>query len=316
MVDSFAGKRVLILGLARQGKALARFASAAGAEVTVSDLGSAEKLAADVAELSDCPIRFVLGEHPDSLLEEADMVALSGGVPFEAPFVRCARDKGLSLTNDSLEFARRCPTRRWVGLTGSAGKTTTTSLVGAMGRASGVATWVGGNIGYPLLTDLAEITADDIVVQELSSFQLEIWDASPPIAAILNITPNHLDRHKTMAVYTAAKAGILQAQTAADTAVLSADDPITFGLRDQVNGRLRLFSRLREVDDGAFVRGEDIVLRDGTAETVEQFVSQFAFEFKDLLAQRGLCDVATTGCATEGPDLGNSHEVFQLVNFH
>ena len=268
MTDLLNKKQVLILGLARQGKALARFATAVGADVTVSDLGSAEKLANDVAELADLPVRFVLGEHPLSLLDRCDVIALSGGVPADAPFVRLARERGIALTNDSLEFLRRCPTEKLIGITGAAGKTTTTSLVGEMGKRSTFKSWVGGNIGHPLLSDLGEIGAEDVVVQELSSFQLEIWDRSPRVAAVLNVTPNHLDRHKTMAVYTAAKANILTHQSGDDVAVLSGDDPVAFGLRGQVNGRLRLFSRLREVEDGAFVRGEDIVLRDSTQEQV------------------------------------------------
>ena len=266
VMDALNGKKVLILGLARQGKALARFATAVGAQVTISDLGSAEKLAEDVAELSDLPVCFVLGEHPQELLDGCDVIALSGGVPVEAPFVQAAVARGISLTNDSLEFARRCPTRQWIGLTGSAGKTTTTTLVGEMGHLSPLKTWVGGNIGHPLLGDLSQMKREDVVVQELSSFQLEIWDQSPPIAAVLNITPNHLDRHKTMDVYTAAKGRILNQQRDMDIAVLSQDDAISFGLREQVNGRLRLFSRLRPVEDGAFLRGDEIVLRNGDTE--------------------------------------------------
>ena len=267
-MDELNGKKVLILGLARQGKALARFATAVGADVTISDLGSAKKLAPDIAELDDVPVRFVLGEHPLSLLDDCDMVALSGGVPVEAPFVQAAVDRGIPLTNDSLEFGHRCPTDKWIGLTGSAGKTTTTTLVGEMGYKSPYKTWVGGNIGHPLLADLPKMATGDVVVQELSSFQLEIWDQSPRIAAMLNITPNHLDRHKTMAVYTEAKSHILNHQRGSDIAVLSADDEIAFGLSARVNGRLRLFSRLHAVDDGAFLRDDALVLRDGQREHV------------------------------------------------
>ena len=267
-MDRLNGKRLLILGLARQGKALARFATAVGADVTISDLRSAEILTNDLNELADLPIRFVLGEHPLSLLDETDILALSGGVPLEAPFVRAAVEAGIELTNDSLEFLRRSPTQKHIGITGSAGKTTTTSLVGAMGRQSPQTTWVGGNIGHPLLADLDEMSADDIVVQELSSFQLEIWPQSPAIAAVLNITPNHLDRHKTMDVYTAAKAHIVTHQTADDIAVLSKDDAGSAGLASACNGRVRWFSRLEEVNDGAFLRQNDLVLRDGNTETI------------------------------------------------
>ena len=267
-MDRLNGKRLLILGLARQGKALARFATAVGADVTISDLRSAETLVQDLSELADLPIRFVLGEHPLSLLDETDILALSGGVPLEAPFVQAAVKAGIELTNDSLEFLRRSPTKKHIGITGSAGKTTTTSLVGAMGQLSPQTTWVGGNIGHPLLADLDRINADDVVVQELSSFQLEIWPQSPAVAAVLNITPNHLDRHKTMAVYSAAKANILRHQTADDIAVLSKDDRGSAALAEIANGRVRWFSRQEEVSDGAFLRQNELILRDGQTETM------------------------------------------------
>jgi UDP-N-acetylmuramoylalanine--D-glutamate ligase len=153
-----------------------------------------------------------------------------------------------------------------IGITGSAGKTTTTALTGVMAQMSGRRTWVGGNIGRPLIADLNKMEPDDIVVQELSSFQLELWTQSPPVAAVLNITPNHLDRHKTMAAYSAAKANILRYQTAAGVAVLSADDAGAMALRDLVQGRLRMFSLRWQINDGAFVNQEKIWLRDGMRE--------------------------------------------------
>jgi UDP-N-acetylmuramoylalanine--D-glutamate ligase len=135
-----------------------------------------------------------------------------------------------------------------------------------MARKSGRRTWVGGNIGRPLIADLEKMDPDDIVVQELSSFQLELWTQSPPVAAVLNVTPNHLDRHKTMAAYSAAKANILRYQTTAGVAVLSADDAGSMALQELVKGRLRLFSLRRQVNDGAFVNQEKIWLRDGMRE--------------------------------------------------
>ncbi|HFQ93214.1 MAG TPA: UDP-N-acetylmuramoyl-L-alanine--D-glutamate ligase [Anaerolineae bacterium] len=261
-MDALTNKRLLILGFARQGKALARFAVGVGAQVTISDLRPAERLQDSLAELGNLPVRYVLGEHPMRLLDEADVVAISGGVPADAPFVQAARERGLPITNDSQEFIRRAPTAV-IGITGSAGKTTTTALTGVMAQVSGRRTWVGGNIGRPLIADLDKMAPNDVVVQELSSFQLEIWQQSPPIAAVLNVTPNHLDRHKTMAAYTAAKANILRFQSPADTAVLSADDPGALALRGVSPGRLRLFSLREEVADGAFVRDGRIMLRNG-----------------------------------------------------
>ncbi|MBK8985096.1 MAG: UDP-N-acetylmuramoyl-L-alanine--D-glutamate ligase [Chloroflexi bacterium] len=261
-MDKLSGKRLLILGLARQGKALARFAAEVGAQVTISDLRPPEKLAGSLADLHDLNLTYVLGEHPMSLLEEMDVLAISGGVPADAPLVLAARQRGITITNDSQEFMKRAPTAV-IGITGSAGKTTTTALTGVMGQVAGRRTWVGGNIGRPLIADLHKMQPDDMVVQELSSFQLEIWTQSPRVAAVLNVTPNHLDRHKTMAAYANAKANILRYQSADDVAVLAADDAGAMSLAGEVRGRLRTFSRRGAVADGAFVRDEYIWLKNG-----------------------------------------------------
>lgn len=262
MADPLSGKRLVILGLARQGRALARFAARVGAEVIISDLRPPEALAEEMAALGDLDVEFVLGEHPLSLLEGTDVLAPSGGVPLTAPIVVAAQERNIALTNDSLEFARRAPAPL-VGITGSAGKTTTTALVGAIGRASGRRTWVGGNIGNPLIEKLDAIAADDLVVLELSSFQLELWDRSPAIAAVLNITPNHLDRHGTMAAYSAAKTNIVRHQGPEDLAILGADDPGAMALAGEVAGRLRTYSAAHPVGDGAYVAGGQVWLADG-----------------------------------------------------
>lgn len=266
-MDDFYGKRLLILGLARQGKALARFATEAGAAVTITDLRPPEKLRDILDELSGLDIRYVLGEHPMELVDETDILAISGGVPLEAPLVQAAQAKGIPITNDSLEFTRRTPTAV-IGITGSAGKTTTTALTGVMSQVAGRRTWVGGNIGRPLIADLDKMEPDDVVVQELSSFQLEIWDRSPHIATVLNITPNHLDRHKTMKAYTNAKANILRYQTAADISVLCADDPGSLALSAIVRGKLRLFSLNNAVTEGAMVKDGRILIRNGAEKEI------------------------------------------------
>ncbi len=259
-MDDLAGKRLVILGLARQGMALARYAAGAGADVVVSDLRTRTKLQASIDSLDGLGINYVLGEHPLNLLEGTDILAVSGGVPLDIPLVKAAQMRGIAISNDSLEFIRRTPAQ-CIGITGSAGKTTTTALTGAMGHAAGRKTWIGGNIGRPLIADLEIMEAGDLVVQELSSFQLEIWQYSPPIAAVLNITPNHLDRHKSMDVYSNAKANIIRYQNEDGIAVLAADDPGAMALAPLVRGRLRLFSILAEVRDGAFVRNGKIWLR-------------------------------------------------------
>ncbi|MCA9960248.1 MAG: UDP-N-acetylmuramoyl-L-alanine--D-glutamate ligase [Anaerolineales bacterium] len=261
-MDTLTGKTLLILGLARQGMALARYAAEVGANVVVSDMRTPQQLESSMRQLADLEIEYVLGEHPMSLLEKVDVVAISGGVPADAPLVRAAQARQIPVTNDSQEFLRRVPTDV-IGITGSAGKTTTTALTGVMGQVAGRRTWVGGNIGRPLIADLHKMQPDDMVVQELSSFQLEIWQQSPHVAAVLNITPNHLDRHKTMAAYADAKANILRYQTAEDVAVLCADDAGALALSALAPGRLRLFSLRDEVADGAFVRDGQVWVRNG-----------------------------------------------------
>ena len=267
-MDPLTGKRIVILGLARQGEALARFAASVGAEVIVSDLRPAESVQENVANLQNLEISYVFGEHPMTLLEGTDVLAVSGGVPSSAPIVAAARQRGIRVSNDALEFTMRSPAPI-VGITGSAGKTTTTSLTGMMGRESGRTTWVGGNIGRPLIADLSHMTSDDLVVQELSSFQLEMWSSEwgngqfrgPSVAAVLNVTPNHLDRHSTIQAYAAAKANLLHRQPGDGVAVLSADDEGSMAQAAHVRGRLRTFSAQGSVEDGAYIHAGQVWIR-------------------------------------------------------
>lgn len=265
MTEDLTGKYIVILGFARQGMALARFLAEHGARVVVSDMRPASQLQDSMEALKDLEIEYVLGGHPMSLLDGADMVAVSGGVPVDIPLVNAARRKGIRISNDSQEFFDRCPATV-IGITGSAGKTTTTALLGEMARFAGRQTWVGGNIGRPLIAELENMKPGDLVVQELSSFQLEIWQHSPPVAAVLNITPNHLDRHGSMDVYSGAKANIFRFQDEEDIAVISDDDAGAKSLVPLVNGRLRRFSMEHDVADGAFVRDGAVWLRRASGE--------------------------------------------------
>lgn len=222
----WAGKSVVILGLARQGMALARFFVAQGARVTISDQLPAAALQPALAALDGLPIRYVLGGHPETLLDGCDLLCLSGGVPTDLPIVRAARARGISLSNDTQLTLELSPAPV-IGITGSAGKTTTTTLVGEILKAAGMTAHVGGNIGLPLIDRLEAVRSSDWVVLEMSSFQLELCTRSPHIAAVLNVTPNHLDRHPSMGHYAAAKANILRWQGATDVAVLGVDDEVT-----------------------------------------------------------------------------------------
>jgi UDP-N-acetylmuramoylalanine--D-glutamate ligase len=242
-MNPWNGKRVLVIGAARQGLALARFLAVRGAQVTINDQNPAEKLAQAQAALEGQPVKWALGGHPLQLLDTTDLLCVSGGVSLALPLILEAFRRGLPVTNDSQIFMDEvpCPV---VGITGSAGKTTTTTLVGRMAEeavCSPRTAWVGGNIGRPLIDQIGRIQAGDLVILELSSFQLELMTRSPHIAAVLNITPNHLDRHGSMQAYTAAKARILSYQNSHDTAVLGREDSGAWELARNVQGTLISF---------------------------------------------------------------------------
>jgi len=272
-----AGRKVLIIGAARQGLALARFLASRGCTITVNDRRPAESFSAERQDLAGLEVEWVFGDHPLELLDDTDLVCVSGGVPLDNPLVAEARARGIPLSNDSQILLEVVPCKV-VGITGSAGKSTTTVLAGRMAEVAVGAhsqngkrfgsVWVGGNLGVPLITVVDQMAADDLAVMELSSFQLELMTRSPQIAAILNITPNHLDRHGTMEAYTAAKARILDFQGADDLAVLGRDDPGAWALSGLVKGELRSFGleELGASQQGSFVRDEQIWLRDERGE--------------------------------------------------
>jgi UDP-N-acetylmuramoylalanine--D-glutamate ligase len=280
--QSFANTRVLVVGLAREGTALTRFLADGGARVTVTDVKAADALAENVAALAGLPVTYALGGHPLALLDGTDIVYVSPGVPLEIPLLAEARQRGLPLSSETRLFTRLC-LAPIVGITGSNGKTTTTALVGDMLQTAGWRTWVGGNIGLPLIGYLDEIRSTGVVVMELSSFQLEFFGPwpevpqgqrasalfaaegwSPPVSAVLNVTPNHLDRHFSMDAYTAAKARILAHQRPGDLAVMNLDDPVTRGMAAssaRAGQRILWFSLEQGVEEGAFLRGDALVLR-------------------------------------------------------
>jgi UDP-N-acetylmuramoylalanine--D-glutamate ligase len=267
MRSNWSGRRVLILGAARQGLALARWLSIHGALVTLSDTRSVEDLHLARESLAEYPIEWALGGHPLSLLDSTDVLCLSGGVPLTLPIVAEAVKRNIPLSNDSQIFMEVVPCKT-IGITGSAGKTTTTTLVGKMAdNAYGEHAYVGGNIGDPLINYVDKMDSKDIAILEISSFQLEQMTISPNIAAILNITPNHLDRHGTMEAYTAAKARLLDFQTNTDIAILGRDDKGAWGLRNKVKGKLLTFSlhELEEGLSGAYFNDGLLNLRDGNA---------------------------------------------------
>lgn len=274
--DPLYGKRVVVLGFARQGRALARWLPRVGADVVVSDRNLIDHYNGDLAPYHN--VQFVLGGHPESLLDGADLVCLSGGIPLDLGIVQAAIKRGIPLSNDAQLFLERCPAPV-IGITGSAGKTTTTTLTGVMLRHAGYKTWIGGNIGDVLLDVLDEIQPGDRVVMELSSFQLEIMTASPAVGVVLNITPNHLDRHGTMENYLRAKSRMVLHQKKDDLAVLGWDDPGSRALEEVVRGDLCWFSMHDIVTDGAFMAGQRLLV---TGLSTEDGASHVVCEREDI----------------------------------
>ncbi len=260
-MSDWSGKSVLILGAARQGVALARWLCERGAAVILSDTRGNEALQDARAALGGLPIRWAPGGHPLELLEGVDVLCISGGVPATIPIVKEAQRRGIRLSNDTQIFMEVVPCRT-VGITGSAGKTTTTALVGEMAQTAlssdagpgSRRAFVGGNIGDPLLNHVDEMKDDDLAILEISSFQLEQMSISPNVAAVLNVTPNHLDRHGTMEAYTTAKKRILDFQAVQDKAVLGRDDAGSWALRGTVRGELHTFgmSQFAGPGDGTY----------------------------------------------------------------
>jgi UDP-N-acetylmuramoylalanine--D-glutamate ligase len=273
MINHWMDKRVLILGAARQGLALARWLSKHASNVTLNDARSSDELSLAQASLKDTNVKWATGSHPIELLSEIDIVCISGGVPLDLPIIQEAIKRSIPLSNDSQIFMEVVPCKT-IGITGSAGKTTTTTLVGEMakkyteGRKQKTefapSVYVGGNIGDPLINYVDEMKKDDLAILELSSFQLEQMNISPNIAAILNITPNHLDRHGTMQEYTNAKARILDFQAKNDIAILGCDDAGAWNLRNKVKGKLLTFSlfELQRELNGAYLKDNMLQIKD------------------------------------------------------
>lgn len=255
------GKRVLVVGLGRSGAASAFFLQEHGAKVTVSDEKSEAQLQNEISALLDRGVSIETGRHGERTFRDQDLIVVSPGVPSDHPQLQLARKMGIPVIGE-VELAFRFLQGKVVAITGSNGKTTTTTLVGEILVKSGKKTLVGGNIGTPVISLAGKCTPDTISVLEISSFQLEtIQQFRPWIAAILNVTPDHLDRHHTFQAYVEAKARIFENQTPDDFAVLNADDPACVALKNRVKSALYWFSRKQPVENGAYLKGDQIVFR-------------------------------------------------------
>jgi UDP-N-acetylmuramoylalanine--D-glutamate ligase len=256
------GKRVLVVGLGKSGVAAAIFLQERGARVSVSDAKTEDQLPSAIPALLDKGISVETGGHSERTFRDQDLIVVSPGVPSDVPQLQKARAQGIPIIGE-VELASRFLKGQIIGITGSNGKTTTTALVGEVIGMGGYEVQVGGNIGTPAISLVSESTSDTYDVLEISSFQLEsIESFHPKIAVVLNITPDHLDRHHSFDAYVLAKARIFENQTAEDHAVLNADDPTCAGLAGRTRAQVHWCSRRKEVEQGAFVKDGTIRWRD------------------------------------------------------
>ena len=271
-------KRVLVVGLGRSGVASALFLKSRGARVTVSDSKSEDQLREEIPRLLDQGIIVETGGHGERTFQNQDLIVVSPGVPVDAQPLEQARALG-QLVIGEIELAAEFLQGNIVAITGSNGKTTTTTLTGEILANSGLKTLVGGNIGTPAISFVEQSTPETTTVLEVSSFQLEtIRTFRPRVAVVLNITPDHLDRHRTFAAYVDAKARIFENQQADDFAVLNADDPTCVELTGRTRGQVFWFSRQKEVEQGAHVKGDSILFRRDGSDLEIMPVSEIALK--------------------------------------
>ena len=295
------GKRVLVVGLGKSGVASALFLKAYGARVTVSDTKSGDDLRNEIPVLLDHGITVETGGHGERTFQGQDLIVVSPGVPVDAPPLAQARSLGESVVGE-IELAAQFLPGPIIAITGSNGKTTTTTLTGEIMAAGGFPTLVGGNIGTPAISLAERATRDSVIVLEVSSFQLEtIQTFRPKVSVILNVTPDHLDRHRTFDAYVNAKARIFENQRGDDFTVLNADDPTCVSMAARTKAQVFWFSRQKEVERGAWVREGAVLFRDSRGQREILQVSDIplkgAHNLENVLA--AVCAGALMGCAPE-----------------
>ncbi len=267
------GKKILVVGLGKSGLAAALFLRRRGARVTVSDVRSAEALAKEIPALLEEGIAVEAGGHGLLTFRRQDLIVVSPGVPLNTPEIAQVKGFGLPVIGE-VELAARYLRGKALAITGSNGKTTTTSLCGEILKAGGLAVAVGGNIGLPVIALVEESREDGWSVLEISSFQLETTERfRPEIAVILNVTPDHLDRHVTFANYVAAKERIFARQNAEDALVLNWDDPVTRASAERAPSRVFWFSREASVERGAYLDDGEVVFKSAEEAMPERIVA-------------------------------------------
>jgi UDP-N-acetylmuramoylalanine--D-glutamate ligase len=275
-------KKVLVIGAARSGVACARFLAARGAKVALNDRKPLEEWPAEARALKDSGVGCLPGEVPMWLLDQVELVVLSPGVPTKIIPARYAERAGAEVIGE-VELAARYLRGRIVAITGTNGKTTTTTLIGELLKDAGFAVQVGGNIGTPLISMVDSSRDDGWTVAELSSFQLEtIVDFHPQVALVLNVTPNHMDRYESLTDYAAAKHRIFRNQQAGDIAILNADDEIVASWAVGLRAHTTVFSVRRELEEGLYLRRDRGELVSRTREGERVLITRDEIELRGL----------------------------------
>jgi len=255
-----SGKKTAVVGMGISNRPLIHFLVNLGAKVTAFDKKTKEKLGADVIhQFEKIGVSLELGENYLDKLHEFDVVFKTPSMRIDSEALVNAKKEGAYVTSEMEEFIKYCPAKVF-GVTGSDGKTTTTTLLYNMLKTEGYTTWVGGNIGMPLFSKIEEIKPSDKVVLELSSFQLMTIDVSPEVAVVTNLSPNHLDIHKDMNEYVEAKKNIFKFQNKNNTLVLNADNDITRSMVKEAKGKVLTFSRKEKVEEGAYYENNKLYL--------------------------------------------------------
>jgi UDP-N-acetylmuramoylalanine--D-glutamate ligase len=263
-----AGRKVLVIGAARSGIASARFLAQRGATVALNDRKPLAEWSEAALALKTEGVGQVAGDPPSWLLDQTDLVIVSPGVPTKAIPIRYADRRGAEVIGE-IELASRFLRGRVAAITGTNGKTTTTSLIGEMLKDAGLEVQVGGNIGTPLISLVDASRDDGWTVVELSSFQLEtIVDFHPAVATVLNVTPNHMDRYDSLQDYAAAKHNVFRNQAPGDVAILNADDEIVSSWAKGLRAHVVKFSVKQELEEGLFLHGQNLISRTRDAERV------------------------------------------------
>ena len=265
----YNGKKALVCGMARSGIAAAKLLKKLGAEVTLQDMKKREDIAAEVLNLENEGIVLYTGANPDDIACDQDIIVLSPGIPCDLPFIEAAEAAGVNVISE-VELAYTLTNCPITAITGTNGKTTTTTLTGEIMKAVYGNTAVVGNIGIPYSEEVERLTEKDWVVAEISSFQMEkAKEFHPHISAVLNITPDHLNRHKTMEVYIAMKERVFEKQTAEDFCILNYGDEACRKMADKTAAKVFFFSSSEKLEEGIYLDGENIEVRwDGINETL------------------------------------------------